>query len=99
SPTSAIDRRRASASRRAAQEVAAALPAAGRARLRRGTVVRERQATFSLAPDQPARPETTTAVRGLFLAGDWIATGLPGTIESAVLSGRLAAEAVAREIG
>jgi hypothetical protein len=30
----------------------------------------------------------------LFLAGDWIDTGLPATIESAAVSGRLAAEAV-----
>jgi predicted NAD/FAD-dependent oxidoreductase len=33
-------------------------------------------------------------VNGLFLAGDWIATGLPATIESAVLSGHRAAAAV-----
>jgi uncharacterized FAD-dependent dehydrogenase len=33
-------------------------------------------------------------VRGLFLAGDWIETGLPGTIESAAVAGHLAARAV-----
>jgi uncharacterized protein with NAD-binding domain and iron-sulfur cluster len=57
-------------------------------------VVRERRATFSLAPGQPARPTTTTRLEGFFLAGDWIETGLPATIEGAVLSGHRAAKCV-----
>jgi uncharacterized protein with NAD-binding domain and iron-sulfur cluster len=76
---------------RAAREVEEALPGARAARLLRGTVIREKRATFSLAPGQPPRPGVRTAVRGLVLAGDWIDTGLPGTIESAVVSGHLAA--------
>ena len=76
----------------AAGEVEEALPAATRDRLIRATVVREKHATFSLAPGEPARPAATTPVRGLYLAGDWIDTGLPGTIESAVVSGHSAAE-------
>ena len=60
----------------------------------RGTVVREKQATFSLAPGQPRRPGTITAVAGLFLAGDWIDTSLPSTIEGAVVSGHAAAGAL-----
>ena len=76
----------------AAREVAEALPGARGARLLRATVVREKHATFSLAPGQPPRPGTRTPVDGLFLAGDWIDTGLPGTIESAVVSGHRAAE-------
>jgi uncharacterized protein with NAD-binding domain and iron-sulfur cluster len=64
------------------------------ASLLRATVIREPNATFSLAPGQPARPDTMTAVRGLVLAGDWVATGLPATIESAVRSGHRAADAV-----
>jgi hydroxysqualene dehydroxylase len=76
----------------AAREVADALPEARRSQLLRATVVREKNATFSLAPDQPARPATKTAVHGLYLAGDWIDTGLPGTIESAVISGHTAAQ-------
>ena len=75
-------------------ELRRALPAAAAARLRRGTAVRERRATFSLAPGEPARPSTDTAVHGLWLAGDWIDTGLPATIESAVVSGHRAAHAV-----
>jgi uncharacterized protein with NAD-binding domain and iron-sulfur cluster len=75
----------------AAQEVAGAIPGARHAVLRRGTVIREKRATFSLAPGQPPRPGVRTAVDGLFLAGDWIDTGLPGTIESAAVSGHDAA--------
>lgn len=70
-----------------------AFPRARTAKLLRGTVVREPRATFSLAPGQPKRPGTVTAVRGLYLAGDWIDTGLPATIESAVRSGHRAADA------
>lgn len=76
-----------------------AVPAAREARLHRSVVVRERRATFSLAPGGPPRPSTRTGIRGFFLAGDWIDTRLPGTIESAVLSGRIAAEAVLQEFG
>ena len=75
----------------ASAEVRDALPAARDATLVRATVVREKRATFSLAPGQPCRPGTTTPIEGLFLAGDWIDTGLPGTIESAVVSGHRAA--------
>jgi squalene-associated FAD-dependent desaturase len=75
----------------ASAEVQEALPAARDARLLRATVVREKRATFSLAPGEPSRPGTTTPVEGLYLAGDWIDTGLPGTIESAVVSGHRAA--------
>lgn len=81
----------------AAREVSGALPGARQATLLRGTVVRERRATFSLAAGQPARPSTRTPVPGLFLAGDWIDTGLPSTIESAVQSGHMAAMAVLDE--
>ena len=76
----------------ASREVAASIPGARGATLLRGTVVREKRATFSLAPGQPPRPATATPIRGLVLAGDWIDTGLPGTIESAALAGHRAAE-------
>jgi squalene-associated FAD-dependent desaturase len=78
----------------AAREVEQALPEARAATLLRATVVREKQATFSLASGQPVRPGAATPVHGLHLAGDWIDTGLPGTIESAVVSGHAAAELV-----
>jgi zeta-carotene desaturase len=77
----------------AVAEVTAALPAARAAKLLRAVAVREKRATFSVAPGQPPRPATRTPVPGLFLAGDWIDTGLPATIEGAVLSGHAAARA------
>jgi zeta-carotene desaturase len=77
----------------AATEVADGIPGAHGATLRRGTVIREKRATFSLAPGQPPRPGVVTNIPDLFLAGDWIETGLPGTIESAALAGHLAARA------
>ena len=78
----------------ALHELKAALPSVREAGLRRAVVVREKRATFSVAPGQPRRPQTRTPLPGLFLAGDWIETGLPATIESAVVSGHAAAIAV-----
>ena len=72
-------------------EIRAALPAARSARLKKTVAVREKRSTFSLAADAPPRPDTRTAIEGLLLAGDWIETGLPATIESAVRSGHKAA--------
>lgn len=80
--------------RLAMSEITDALPASRTATLRRANVVREKRATFSLAPGMPARPGTRTPVPGLLLAGDWIETGLPATIESAAMSGHWAAAAV-----
>jgi squalene-associated FAD-dependent desaturase len=58
----------------------------------RGVVIREKRATFSPVPSlESYRPGTRTPVENLFLAGDWTATGLPGTIEGAVESGIRAA--------
>jgi len=77
---------------KASGELLEAMPELRDVRLTAATVVREPRATFSLAVGQPARPSTETPVRGLLLAGDWIDTGLPGTIESAVRSGHRAAD-------
>jgi uncharacterized protein with NAD-binding domain and iron-sulfur cluster len=76
----------------AAREVADGIPGARGATLVRGTVIREKRATFSVAPDQPRRPGVDTPIAGLYLAGDWIDTGLPGTIESAAVAGHRAAQ-------
>jgi len=78
------------------QEMLEAMPAVRAARLVRSTVIREPRATFSLAAGQPPRPAVETPVPGLFLAGDWIDTGLPATIESAVVAGHRAAGAFLR---
>jgi squalene-associated FAD-dependent desaturase len=71
------------------------LPAAREAKLLHSLVIKERFATFSPGVGVEAvRPAAKTPVRGLYLAGDWTATGLPATIEGAVQSGYAAAEAV-----
>ncbi len=57
--------------------------------------IREKRATFVPLPGMEAyRPAARTSIGGLYLAGDWTATGLPATIESAVRSGFTSAEAV-----
>jgi squalene-associated FAD-dependent desaturase len=77
----------------AVHELHQALPDSRRATVRHAGVVRERRATFSLKPGGPPRPGTATGIPRVFLAGDWIDTGLPATIESAVVSGHRAARA------
>lgn len=63
-------------------------------------VVKERRATFAPRPGVEAkRPSAGGAVEGLVLAGDWCATGWPATMEGAVRSGYLAAEAALAELG
>ena len=58
-------------------------------------VIREMRATFSQTPQQNhLRPDSQTSYRNLFLAGDWIKTGLPATIESAVISGQKVAKVI-----
>ncbi len=58
-------------------------------------IVRERRATFAATPEQNAlRPGPVTALKNLFLAGDWTDTGLPATIEGSVRSGDRAADLV-----
>ena len=74
------------------EEIRSHLPDNERNTLIHSLVVRERQATYVLPPSAP-RPGVTTEWPGLFLAGDWTDTGLPSTIESAVLSGRAASDA------
>jgi squalene-associated FAD-dependent desaturase len=55
-------------------------------------VVKERRATIAATASQEnRRPGPSTELRNLVLAGDWTATGLPGTIEGAIRSGRTAA--------
>lgn len=56
-------------------------------------VLKERRATFAATPaEERRRPPTRTELANLALAGDWTATGLPGTIEGAIRSGKRAAE-------
>ena len=77
------------------REVQDALPAARDARLVKSTVVKEVAATFSPAPGcDRLRPGPRSPFPNLYFAGDWTATGWPATMEGAVRSGYLAAQAV-----
>ena len=82
------------------EELREILPAVREAKLLKGTVVKETNATFSPEPglDQWRAPQKSP-IAGLFLAGDWTATGWPSTMEGAVRSGYLAAEAILSEAG
>jgi len=81
-------------------ELAGVLPATRDAQLEKATVIKEVSATFSpeLGVDR-FRPAQDFGVRNLFLAGDWTQTGWPSTMEGAVRSGYLAAEAVLARLG
>ena len=81
------------------EDLCACFPLVRGARLGRSQVVRERDATVSLGVGmERLRPGPGTALENLFLAGDWTATGLPATIESAVASGESAAEALLQRL-
>ena len=76
------------------EEVQKAFPAARNATLIHSVVIKEKRATFSPRPgSERLRPSHLTAVENFFLAGDWTATGLPATIEGAVVSGVASANA------
>jgi squalene-associated FAD-dependent desaturase len=84
----------------AVRELAEFFPRVTEARLEKAQVVKEARATFSARPGiEASRPPARTAIRNLFLAGDWTRSGWPATMEGAVRSGYLAAEAVAEAEG
>jgi len=58
-------------------------------------VIKEKRATFIPSNDiEGKRPPTETNIKNFFLTGDWIDTGLPSTIESAVKSGRMVTDKI-----
>lgn len=59
-------------------------------------VINEKRATFSCTPGL-VRPGSKTPLRGLLLAGDYVAGDYPGTLESAVRSGIAAARSILDE--
>jgi zeta-carotene desaturase len=84
----------------AVRELADFFPLVKEATLEKAHVVKEIRATFSARPGlEQARPLSATKFGNLFLAGDWTRSGWPPTMEGAVRSGYLAAEAVARAAG
>ncbi|MCL5287981.1 MAG: hydroxysqualene dehydroxylase HpnE [Acidobacteria bacterium] len=82
------------------RELLDVLPATRAARLVKATVIKEARATFSPEPGCDCwRPPQRTALKNFFLSGDWTATGWPATMEGAVRSGYLAAEALLAACG
>jgi len=82
------------------RELAEVLPATREAKLEKATVIKEVNATFSPEPGVDAlRPAQQVGVRAFALAGDWTRTGWPATMEGAVRSGYLAAEALLASLG
>jgi squalene-associated FAD-dependent desaturase len=81
-------------------DVRAIFPAAAEAKLLRWQLITEQESVFSVRPGLEAlRPPQQTAVPNVLLAGDWTRTGWPATMEGAVKSGYLAAEAVLAAAG
>jgi zeta-carotene desaturase len=84
----------------AVRELREFFPAAREAQLVNAHVIKEVRATFSAAPGlESKRPPARTAIPNLFLAGDWTRSGWPATMEGAVRSGYLAAEAATEAAG
>jgi len=84
----------------ALKELVEFFPEATGAKLLKAQVVKEVRATFSAEPGlEDLRPVARTAFPNVFLAGDWTRSGWPATMEGAVRSGYLAAEAVTQTNG
>lgn len=100
SSKSLIDKSRAEIIDLAVAEVREFFPGARTANLIKSTVIKEVNATYSPRPGIDAhRPTSISPWPRVFLAGDWTATGWPATMEGAVRSGYLAAEALAHAAG
>jgi zeta-carotene desaturase len=84
----------------ALRELAQFFPAVANASLTKAAVVKEVRATYSIRPQlDRIRPRNASPWPGIFLAGDWTSTGWPATMEGAVRSGYLAAEALSHSLG
>jgi len=81
----------------AKEDLLKVLPESKNANIVRSIVIKEKSATFIPSPGlEKMRPLPKTSISNLFLAGDWTNTGLPASIESAVLSGKRTAELICR---
>jgi squalene-associated FAD-dependent desaturase len=82
------------------KELGEFFPAIASAHLEKAALIKEVRATFAVPPGiDAARPSAQSPWPNLFLAGDWIATGWPSTMESGSRSGHLASEAICRTMG
>lgn len=80
-------------------EMARLFPRAREARVDKLLIVKQLRATFRCLPGVAGRrlPQVTP-IPNLFLAGEWTDTGWPSTMEGAVRSGLLAADALAARL-
>jgi len=70
------------------------------AKLEKAALIKEVRATFGVPPGiDRVRPGATSPWPNCFLAGDWIATGWPSTMESAARSGHIAADELCAQSG
>ena len=84
----------------AMEDLESLLPAVRQAKLLKAIVVKEGRATFAPRPGCDAlRPGPSSPLSNLSIAGDWVQTGWPATMESAVRSGYQAAEVLLRRRG
>ncbi|MCU1256075.1 MAG: Carotene 7,8-desaturase [Candidatus Angelobacter sp.] len=84
----------------ATRELTEFFPAVRDAKLVKATVIKEIYATYAILPGlDKYRPMAKTQWPRIFLAGDWTSTGWPATMEGAVRSGYLAAEALMESLG
>jgi zeta-carotene desaturase len=86
--------------RQALAELSEFFPAVASAKLEKAALVKEVRATFGVPPGiDEWRPCAVSPWPNCFLAGDWVATGWPSTMESAARSGHLASEALCSSLG
>ncbi len=79
----------------AMQDIYKVYPESRKIKLLHSIIIKEKRATFSATNDaEKIRPSTQIPLLNFYLAGDWTNTGLPATIESAVISGFKAANLI-----
>jgi zeta-carotene desaturase len=84
----------------ATRELTEFFPVAKEAKVVKAAVIKEIYATYAILPGlDKFRPTAKTPWPHIFLAGDWTATGWPATMEGAVRSGYLSAEALMESLG
>ena len=77
------------------QDLSAVFPKARQAKMLRMQIVTDPQAVFSVGVNSSElRPQSYVPGTNLWLAGDWIQTGWPATMEGAILSGWMASESI-----
>lgn len=84
----------------ASEDLRFALPALSNARELSHCIIRERSAFLSMTPGTTAhRPLQRSPFSNLLLAGEWTDTGLPSTVESAIVSGNRCAQTIIDQMG